>query len=110
MGKLVVVRPRQWADRFRKYRIYVDGERVAEIRSGETQEILVKDGPHEIWTKVDWCISNKIVLHIDSKEVLYLQAGTNVRGLRLLFAIFYLFRSFFGGRGYLYLRQIRELT
>lgn len=50
-------RDRQWRDRLRSYRVYVDGIRVARIRAGQTITLPVDTGEHRLQVRIDWCRS-----------------------------------------------------
>ena len=53
-AKLIVIRPRQFADMLRFYDIVVDGKRAASIRSGQKVELELAPGCHEISARLDW--------------------------------------------------------
>jgi len=46
MAKLIVTRPRQFADRLRQYRILIDGDPAATIGPGQTVEVELAPGRH----------------------------------------------------------------
>ncbi|MEE4540585.1 hypothetical protein V2S66_01210 [Streptomyces sp. V4-01] len=41
----------------RRYKVYVDGERVGDIRRGESCSRSVAPGPHRVQVKISWCSS-----------------------------------------------------
>lgn len=88
MAKLIVARPRQYVDMLRRYKILVDGERAATIRRGETVELELPPGRHEITARIDWGRSNPVAIQAGEGESHCLEVGSNANG-RLLLAILY---------------------
>lgn len=79
---LIINRQSTWADRFRAYQIMLNGEQIGKIKNGETVELEVHKGHHEILLKVDWCFSN--TLHFDyGDDPVTLECGSNYSGKRL---------------------------
>jgi len=62
MGTLRIIRSSEWANKLRAIGIYVNGNKVGEVKNGETKEFEVPDGMNEISAKIDWCGSNKLNL------------------------------------------------
>lgn len=46
-------------DRFRAYRIVIDGQPVAKIKRGQSHEVDVAPGPHSVQLTIDWCTSRE---------------------------------------------------
>jgi len=91
MALLRIKRDVQWIDRCRKYRIIIDGREITRIKKGQTVELNVDNGRHEIFCKIDWCRSNKIGLNIvNPDDVRDFKVKSSLRGLKLLFAIVYI--------------------
>lgn len=60
MPIITVSRPRQFGDFLRKYKLLIDGEYRAGIRSGETLELTVDPGPHTLQERVDWMKTEEV--------------------------------------------------
>jgi len=43
-----------WRDRFRSYRVVLDGEVVGRVRSGAEAAFPVEPGPHSLDVRIDW--------------------------------------------------------
>jgi hypothetical protein len=57
-------------DRFRRYKIMVDGRRAGSIRRGGRREIPVPPGPHVVQLRIDWCSSPALQVDIpDGQQV-----------------------------------------
>jgi hypothetical protein len=49
-----------WRDRFRSYRVVIDGAEVGKLSPGATGRFGIPPGPHSICLKVDWCRSTEL--------------------------------------------------
>lgn len=67
-GKSVSIRVRRasnwWADSLRAYEVVIDGCVAGRIRQGESHDFEVAAGSHEIFLKISWCRSEKLVLDL----------------------------------------------
>ena len=68
MTSVKISRISEFASKFRKYKIIVDGDNMGTIKDGKTVEIPVQPGEHELYLKIDWCRSNKITFNIADEE------------------------------------------
>lgn len=90
MAKVVIKRDRGWADSLRKYKVIVDEKEIGRIKQGKSIEVEVNSGQHEIYCKIDWCRSNKIVFNINNEnEVKSFEVKSSLRGFKVILAIFY---------------------
>ena len=60
-------------DGWRAYRGMGDGNKVAVLNEGETRELTLSPGDHEVWIKLDWTRSPKITLHLAEASRTHLQ-------------------------------------
>ena len=60
-------------DLWRAYRVMVDGNQVAVLNEGETCELTLSPGDHQVWIKLDWTRSPKIKLDLAEASRTYLQ-------------------------------------
>jgi len=102
MSTLTIQRDTGWADKFRKYRILVDGVEVGQLGEREMLRHEISEGPHAIEAKIDWCGGRPLQFEAKSKEQFFLVRSA-LRGWRLLIVPFYLF---FNRYGYLKIDQI----
>ncbi len=58
MAILLVTRPSGGVDRRRKYRVFLDGRKVARIRSDSQTKVEVSPGSHCLEVRSDWVASN----------------------------------------------------
>ena len=84
-----ISRVTSYADRFRRYRILVDGVDRAQISAGQTIEIPVTAGEHSVVAKIDWCGSPTMKLTVDSDSVVSLECASNLQGMRVFLVSFY---------------------
>jgi hypothetical protein len=72
-----------WANKFRSYRVLIDGRELGRIREKEVALFEVSPGSHEVELKIDW--KRSPVLRVESREgdKIRLQCGAN--GLLSLF-------------------------
>ena len=57
MAKLIVKRKKEWNNRARKYKLYIDGEKVEPIGNGEIKTFELDPGKHTVIAKMDWMSS-----------------------------------------------------
>jgi hypothetical protein len=70
MAKIIVKRNSQWINKIRDIGIFINGELVGAIKDGKTQQYEVKSGEHEIYAKIDWCGSQKILIDAADNEII----------------------------------------
>ena len=56
MPTLRINRFPEYANRFRKIKIIMDGNEVMELKHGESKEIPISEGPHALMAKIDYCV------------------------------------------------------
>ena len=71
MGILEIERTRSatGSDAFRAYKIFIDGNQVDEIKSGESKRIELSEGEHMLQLKIDWCTSKEVRFSISLLSV-----------------------------------------
>lgn len=102
MATIKLKRDSGYADRIRAYHVVLDGKKVMKIGNGESVEITVRPGNHELFMKIDWCRSNKISFPISEGQIKTFDCGSSLRGIKLIFAIVY---ATFQKNSYLWLRE-----
>lgn len=63
-GKVFVTRAASSIDRTRAYRVIVDNRPSGRIKRGETLTKKLDEGEHEVYVRVDWLRSNKLLFAI----------------------------------------------
>jgi hypothetical protein len=91
MPTLKIRRAKEFADYLRSYTILLDGDKLGEIKNGETREFPISPGQHQLRMKIDWCGSMTIpfVAATDS-EILDFSVRSNLKGSGGLAALYYL--------------------
>jgi len=77
-----------FSDGLRSYSVICNRTKVTEIKSGETIFIDLPEGPVELYLKLDWCRSKKLVLHNGSGTT-DLVCSSSLKGWRILMAPVY---------------------
>lgn len=73
MPTLIITRPREWINKFRRYKIYVDGKPLGSIRNDEIIQLETTEGRHVITAKIDWCSSNEHSVTLSEGETYHLK-------------------------------------
>jgi hypothetical protein len=74
---ILLKRKKEWVDRFRKYKVFVDDVLVGNIKSGGDLKIKVSNGTHKIFLKIDWKSSNILVI-VKGNDAINLECGNQV--------------------------------
>ena len=89
MATLIITRDSGYADLARAYAVMLDGRQIGELRNAESKEFSVAPGDHTISAKVDWCGSKPLRFHIKENGILSFNIRSNLRGLMILLALWY---------------------
>lgn len=57
-----------YTDRARAYQVLVDGREVGKLRDGQRITVDVPPGRHEVFARIDWCLSPTVVLELAAGE------------------------------------------
>lgn len=77
MTTIQISRPKEWTNRIRTYKIYIDNEKIGDIANGETKDFMVAPGKHTITAKIDWCGSPEVTIDTGSDEIRYLKVSSS---------------------------------
>ncbi|MGG9970374.1 hypothetical protein ACQ33O_01165 [Ferruginibacter sp. SUN002] len=69
MAKIKIQRSNELINRFRDYRIYLDGKELGVIANGQNKEFEIESGSHEMISKIDWASSNVVAFDIKDEEM-----------------------------------------
>jgi hypothetical protein len=97
---IVMSRDSGYADRVRDYRVLLDGAEIGRIGNGAEKSFDIAPGAHQLMIKVDWGRSNIECFTIAQDQSAKFRCGSNLRGWRLLLALYY---ATIGFRNYLWL-------
>ena len=68
MSKLIINRSNEIYYLTREYRIYLDGQKIETLSSGESKELDIPEGIHNLCAKIDWCGSQNLSINIINGE------------------------------------------
>jgi hypothetical protein len=78
LAKLVVRRAGAvWQDRYRAYKVYVDGKQRDSINADSEVHIHVAPGKHVCQLRLDWCSSPIFEIEIAANETKIVECGPN---------------------------------
>ena len=101
-GKLTIIRTKQSANRLRKLQLFIDGEKLYQISSGETKTFELPVGEHQMYAKIDWCQTKPITVNISSNKELTFELGSPLKqNLIFLMLAIILFAFVITGRRFL---------
>ena len=93
VGNLIILRTSQLLYRNRRFGFFVNGEKVAELRDGETRSLVLAEGTYRVYGKFDWNRTDELVLDVSNDNVVRLELGNTLRGWRLFLHL--VFGTFF---------------
>ena len=99
--KILIKRPKQYADKMRAYKIKADNTEIAVINAGDDLEISIPNGAKHLIATVDWATSNSIeVSKLSSDDVLHVKNAFSHMSWVPLISLYY---SLFNRKKYLVL-------
>ncbi len=84
-----ITRGNHYADRLRKYKIFIDDACIGEISNNETKKFALSPGKHSLYFQIDWCKSNTLTIASD-KSTKFFRIDPNVKPWTLLFVIIFM--------------------
>lgn len=99
-ARLIIRRPKQFADIFRRYKIVINDIEAATIKRGEDLDFELPAGTYAVEAQIDWCGSKVLMVTLHEGEEVQLEVGSNVANLNFLLRILSAWSS-----DYLYLRK-----
>jgi hypothetical protein len=75
------------AERFRSYRILLDGVRVGSVKRGRTAALETEAGRHSLQVAIDWGRSLPVALDLGPGDEVDVQCWTNAKPLTALYWI-----------------------
>jgi len=98
MARIIINRSSEYSNKFRSIEIYLNGNKIGEIKDGESKEYEIEPGDHILKAKIDWCNSNLINFKVNDETKRF-----NLNGRNPFLALFYIT---FGKDQYLELKPI----
>ena len=68
MSKVRIQRINQWYGGVRDYKIFLDKKMIGEVGKGDTKEIIVPEGKHELYARIDWFETKRISVDLKKDE------------------------------------------
>jgi hypothetical protein len=104
MAQLELIRDNGHPDRYRAYSIMLDGDKVCEIRRGQTKLIPISPGAHSVMARIDWGGSGALQFSATPEETVALRVTSNCLGWRVLLLFWYAFADW---NSYLKLERLK---
>jgi hypothetical protein len=90
MPNLKLVRDTGWADKFRAYKILLNGTEVCKINEGEELSFPIEPGQYAIKAKIDWAGSREVRFDVADQDVVFV-VESSMRGPALSGAVSMMF-------------------
>jgi hypothetical protein len=68
MSSITIQRSREYNNRFRNFRIFIDDREVGKVGNGEAKTFNVTPGRHRVMAKIDWCGSEEVEVDVQEHE------------------------------------------
>ncbi|MCC7400547.1 MAG: hypothetical protein IT214_03590 [Chitinophagaceae bacterium] len=75
MASIKLQRTSEYNNRWRDYKIFIDGQQVGTIANGETKDFPTTEGQHTVTAKIDWCSSPDISVNVNDNQTKILKVG-----------------------------------
>ena len=97
MATLTVQRDHGYADKLRKYSIFLNGSVIGQLAEGAELHHELGEQPHTVEARLDWCRSKPFDLpDLDKHHIVVVRSA--LRGWRVMLALWYII---FDKQGYL---------
>ncbi len=102
--EVAVRRSTKFPDRFRAYKVKVDGAVRGSMGAGKSLTFRVPPGKHVLSVRIDWCGSDEIAFNATRGQMLAFECGSSLGGWRVFLApVYILFRR----NKYLWIRPVK---
>ena len=68
MAKLIITRKKEFSNRAAGYKVYLNKQEIETIASGETKEIDIPEGTHNLYVKINWYGSRNLPMILGNGE------------------------------------------
>lgn len=97
MAKLTVQRDTGYADKLRKYRVFLNGSEIGQLAEGAVLHQEIGEGSHTLEARIDWGGSRPLKLNASTSDRVVVVRSA-LRGWRVILALLYVI---FNRQGYL---------
>ena len=80
---ILLKRTSQFANRLRKFKVYLDNQYISDIADGEEISIPVTADSHQLHLKIDWLNSEKYEIELAKGDNINLLCGSPLKGIKL---------------------------
>jgi hypothetical protein len=87
-----------WQDRYRAYKVYVDGEQRGSINADSEVHIHVAPGRHVCQLRLDWCSSPIFELEVAANKTKIVECGSNANPFLSLIYVMFLRKRYIWAR------------
>ncbi|MFC7688056.1 hypothetical protein [Ureibacillus sp. GCM10028918] len=98
-------RTSQFANRARKFKVYLDNQYINDIADGEEISIPVRAGSHQLHLTIDWVKSEKYEIELAKGDNINLLCGSPLKGI-IFWIPLLAFVSTFVPKWYLFIKKI----
>ena len=99
MAEIVVRRASTaWQDRYRAFKVFVDGERRGSIASGSELGVEVAPGTHAVQLKLDWCSSPIVEIEVAANKTKIVDCGSNANPFLSLMVVTFFRKQYIWAR------------
>lgn len=84
--KIILSRSSEWVNRFRSYKVLINGSEAGSLKNGGSEEFSVEPGSVSIQCKVDWYSSRPFTINVQEGETAYLRVRTGMKLYWIFFA------------------------
>ncbi len=75
MATIIIKRTSENNNRFRDYRLFLDGKKIGTIANGQTERFETTSGQHTLVAKIDWCSSPELSLTLNETDQKQITVG-----------------------------------
>jgi len=88
-GSIMVRRTSQYAYRLRSIAFFADGQKMGQLKNGESRAFELPPGEHRVFAKIDWCKTPLLAVRIKPGETMELALGSEITGWKLFLSAFF---------------------
>lgn len=78
MAQLIIKRTQQWANKFRRIEVEINGSKTMELADGQEDMVELPAGKVQIRARISWTKSNLMEFHLSENETKVIQLGCHV--------------------------------
>ena len=90
-GTVQISRTSQWANSARSIKLFIDDQSSGSIKDGEVVSIIVPEGKHKVYAKIDWSKTKPVIVDVRAGKNVILEVGSSIKGWKVHLSLLYLF-------------------